>query len=183
MKPAVRSRRHYLRWSGSRPMAKKSSKEKQQENSEAGKRFEDLPTPGRFKNTPGRTCSRSAAAPTGMKSVPMIGTPGNLRRDDLSRSMRTNSVSLDPKHGDCSVFFNRGIISTQAIARALQKSKAGLPNTAELKKKIAKPDDPIRARAWLEVSTAGFCSFSTVPTRTGGECYCALYELADHDPT
>ena len=41
--------------------------EKQQENSEAGKRFEDTDT-WPVQNTPGRTCSRSAAAPTGMKS-------------------------------------------------------------------------------------------------------------------
>jgi hypothetical protein len=54
----------------------------------------------------------------------MMGRPVTCAGDD-SRSMRTNSVSLDPKHGDCAVFFNRGIISTQAIARALPKSKVG----------------------------------------------------------
>src|SRR6266849_1779440 len=39
--------------------------------------------------------------------VPMIGTPGDLK-PDMAKAMRTNSVSLDSKRGDCSVFFNRG---------------------------------------------------------------------------
>jgi hypothetical protein len=79
--------------------------------------------------------------------VPMIGTPGNLRRDD-SRSMRTNSVSLDPKHGDCSVFFNRGIISTQAIARASEiEGWAAEHRGAEKENRQAGRSDP-RAPGW-----------------------------------
>jgi phosphatidylserine/phosphatidylglycerophosphate/cardiolipin synthase-like enzyme len=111
--------------------------------------------------------------------VPMIGTPENLRRDG-SRSMRTNSVSLDSRHGDCSVFFNRGIISTQAVAHSLPKSRGGLPNTAVLKKKIADPQDPLRARlvGGLE---AGVLQLLDRADREGGECYCALYELSDKD--
>src|SRR5947209_4982265 len=54
--------------------------------------------------------------------VPMIGKPGDLK-PDVSRAMRTNAVTLDSKRGNCSVFFNRGIISTQAIARSLPKNK------------------------------------------------------------
>ena len=152
--------------------------EKQQENSEAGKRFEDTDT-WPVQKYSWKDLFAKRGGTYWYEIVPMIGTPGNLRRDD-SRSMRTNSVSLDPKHGDCSVFFNRGIISTQAIARALPKSKAGLPNTAELKKKIAKPDDPIRARlvGGLE---GGVLQLLDRADKDGGECYCALYELADHD--
>ena len=47
--------------------------------------------------------------------VPRIGEPGELK-PDATKAMRTNSVTLDAKRGDCSVFFNRGIISTQAVA-------------------------------------------------------------------
>ena len=54
--------------------------------------------------------------------VPMIGEPGKLRAD-RSQAMRTNTVTLDSNHGSCSVFFNRGIISTQSVARSLPKNK------------------------------------------------------------
>jgi phospholipase D-like protein len=111
--------------------------------------------------------------------VPMIGKPGNLQRD-ASRAMRTNSVSLDPRHGNCAVFFNRGIISTQAIAHSLPKSRSGLPNKDDLKKKIEKPGDPIRARlvGGLE---AGVLQLLDRADKDGGECYCGLYELSDRD--
>jgi hypothetical protein len=109
--------------------------------------------------------------------VPMIGTPDNLRRDN-SRSMRTNSVSLDSRRGDCSVFFNRGIISTQAIAHSLPTSKGGLPNTSVLKSKIADPQNPIRARLAGDLE-AGVVQLLDRADREGGECYCALYELSD----
>src|SRR6516164_8448808 len=111
--------------------------------------------------------------------VPMIGTPDQLSRDE-TRSMRTNSVLLSPAHGDCSVFFNRGIISTQSIAHSLPKSSSGLPNSAELKKDIAIADNPIRARlvGGLE---AGVLQLLDRVNKDGGEVYCALYELSDKD--
>jgi phosphatidylserine/phosphatidylglycerophosphate/cardiolipin synthase-like enzyme len=149
-----------------------------EENREAGKRFENTDI------WPVQKYSwKDVFAKRGQtywyEIVPMIGTPGNLRRD-ASRAMRTNSVSLDPGHGDCSVFFNRGIVSTQAIAHALPKSFAGLPNTAVLKKRIADPNDPIRARlvGGLEV---GVLQLLDRADKDGGECYCALYELSDKD--
>ena len=77
--------------------------------------------------------------------VPMTGKPGNLKRD-LKLAMRTNSVSLISKHGDCSIYFNRGIISTQAIARSIPKGKSDIPNSGVIKKKIQDPNDPLRAR-------------------------------------
>jgi phosphatidylserine/phosphatidylglycerophosphate/cardiolipin synthase-like enzyme len=111
--------------------------------------------------------------------VPMIGTPDHLSRDE-SRSMRTNSVSLSPAHGDCSVFFNRGIISTQSIAHSLPKSSSGLPNSAELKKDIAIADSPIRAKLVGRLE-AGVLELLDRVNKDGGEVYCALYELSDAD--
>jgi len=111
--------------------------------------------------------------------VPMIGKPGQLQ-PDAARAMRTNTVTLDSNHGDCAVFFNRGIISTQMIARNLPKGRSGLPNTGVLKKKIANANDPIRARLEGDLE-AGVLSLIERVHKDGGECYCALYELADKD--
>jgi phosphatidylserine/phosphatidylglycerophosphate/cardiolipin synthase-like enzyme len=111
--------------------------------------------------------------------VPMIGTPGDLK-PDMAKAMRTNSVSLDSKRGDCSVFFNRGIISTQAIARSLPKGRSGLPNTSVLKKRIADPKDSIRARLVGDLET-GVVTLLERARKNGGQCYCALYELSDKD--
>lgn len=111
--------------------------------------------------------------------VPMLGTPGNLKPDP-TRTMRTNSVTLDSKHGNCSVFFNRGIISTQAIANALSKNKKGVPDTGQLKREIAKINSPIRARLMGDLETGVLALLERARTE-GGQCYCALYELADKD--
>jgi hypothetical protein len=111
--------------------------------------------------------------------VPMIGKPGQLQ-PDTAHAMRTNSVTLDSRHGDCSVFFNRGIISTQAIAGSLPKSKSGLPNSSILKKRIENPKDAIRSRLVGDLET-GVLELLERAKKEGGECYCALYELADKD--
>jgi phosphatidylserine/phosphatidylglycerophosphate/cardiolipin synthase-like enzyme len=111
--------------------------------------------------------------------VPMIGTPGSLK-PDTARAMRTNSVTIDSRHGNCSVFFNRGIISTQSIAHSLPKGRSGLPNAAVLTKKIANPDDPIRARLVGDLET-GVLALLKRAVDENGQCYCALYELADKD--
>lgn len=111
--------------------------------------------------------------------VPMIGKPGKLKRDQ-ARAMRTNSVTLDPDRGTCSVYFNRGIISTQALARLLPKTKNGAPNSAALKDAIQRPTSRIRKLlvGGLEI---GVLSLIKRAQKEGGECYCALYELSDSD--
>jgi len=111
--------------------------------------------------------------------VPMIGKPGRLK-PDFSAAMRTNSVSLDSKRGNCSVFFNRGIISTQAIARNLPKTKAGVPSTAALQQAIKKANSPIRKRLVGELED-GVLTLLERAASEGGSCYCALYELSDAD--
>lgn len=111
--------------------------------------------------------------------VPMIGTPGNLKADD-TRAMRTNSVVVDAHRGDCSVYFNRGIISTQAVARNLSRSRSGLPNSDELKKEIAKPSSTMRKRLVGDLS-AGVLSLLHRAEKEKGQCYCALYELSDKE--
>ena len=107
----------------------------------------------------------------------MIGEPGSLKPDS-SRAMRTNTVTLDSKHGICSVFFNRGIISTQAIARNLPKTEAGLPSSEKLKKAIQDANNPLRKRLVGDLEK-GVLTLLDRAEEKGGECYCALYELSD----
>lgn len=111
--------------------------------------------------------------------VPMIGKPGHLK-PDLSKAMRTNTVRLDTNRGMCSVFFNRGIISTQAIAHSLPKSSSGLPNAKTLQTSIQHPANPIRARLMGDLES-GLLTLLERARKEGGECYCALYELSDKD--
>lgn len=111
--------------------------------------------------------------------VPMIGEPGNLK-PDASRTMRTDSVTLDSKRGNCSVYFNRGIISTQAIARSLPKGKSGVPNAGALQEAIKDPKNSIRKRLVGDLET-GVLALLDRAAKNGGECYCALYELSDAD--
>lgn len=111
--------------------------------------------------------------------VPMIGKPGNLKPVP-SMAMRTNSVSMDSKRGNCSVFFNRGIISTQAIAHSLPKGKGGIPNSGALQKAIQDPNNAIRKRLMGELEE-GVLMLLNRAQHNGGECYCALYELSDKD--
>jgi hypothetical protein len=109
--------------------------------------------------------------------TPMIGSPGNLA-PDKTLTMRTNSVTLDSAHGDCAVFFNRGIISTQAIAGSLPKGKGGLPSVKALETAIKDTNSSIRKRLGGELS-AGVLELLKRAESEGGECYCALYELSD----
>jgi phosphatidylserine/phosphatidylglycerophosphate/cardiolipin synthase-like enzyme len=111
--------------------------------------------------------------------IPMIGEPGDLK-PDIAKAMRTNAVSLDSKRGNCSIFFNRGIISTQAVARSLPKGRSGFPSTGVLKQRIAKPNDPLRARLMGDLEK-GVLSLIERTQEDGGQCYCALYELHDQD--
>ncbi|WP_315832451.1 phospholipase D-like domain-containing protein [Bradyrhizobium prioriisuperbiae] len=112
--------------------------------------------------------------------VPMLGKPGSLK-PDAGRTMRTNSVTVDSHHGDCSVYFNRGIISTQAIAHSLPKGKGGKPSTEFLKTEIAKPDSPLRKRLVGDLETGVLSLLERAKSEPGGTCYCALYELSDQD--
>jgi phosphatidylserine/phosphatidylglycerophosphate/cardiolipin synthase-like enzyme len=109
--------------------------------------------------------------------VPMLGKPNNLHPDP-ARTMRTNSVTLSEKRGNCSVFFNRGIISTQAVARYITRKNHGVLSEGVLKKAVQRPDDPIRLRLAGDL-IRGVLTLLKRARKEGGECYGALYELHD----
>jgi phosphatidylserine/phosphatidylglycerophosphate/cardiolipin synthase-like enzyme len=108
--------------------------------------------------------------------IPMIGEPGALA-PNLAMAQETNEVKLAPKHGPVSVFFNRGIISTQAIAALLPK-KDGKPDQEALRHLISEPTAEARERLAGDLDEAIPTLFERA-RQEGGECYCALYELND----
>src|SRR6266516_3248882 len=53
--------------------------------------------------------------------IPMIGTPGKLEKiADKSFHLETNTVTLTPGTGLIKAYFNRGILSTQAVTHATE---------------------------------------------------------------
>ena len=139
----------------------------------------DKATTNRFKDTSEWPVQKFAwkdlFAPRGgsycYEVIPMIGKPGNLK-PDLSQTRRTNTVVLDSRQGDCSVYFNRGIISTQAVAMSLPKGKTGFPSAAALKRKIQNPKDKLRRRLEGDLNE-GVLSLLKRAQKEGGTCYCA----------
>ena len=106
--------------------------------------------------------------------VPMIGTPKDLK-PDATKAMRTNSVTVDSHHGDCSVFFNRGINLLGVCGLC-----SGMPNSDALKKAIQKPGNALRSRLVGNLED-GVLTLLERAQKEGGQCYCALYELSDKD--
>ncbi len=113
------------------------------------------------------------------KVVPMVGTEDNLKpHEDPSCTLLTNPVNLNSRCGDISVFFNRGIIATQAVTRSLSKSTSGNPNYKELVNRIDQPGDPLRIRLAPNMRDTLFDLLDTAKTHSG-HCYGALYEFSD----
>jgi phosphatidylserine/phosphatidylglycerophosphate/cardiolipin synthase-like enzyme len=112
--------------------------------------------------------------------VPMRGEPGQLEPME-DRRLKTKQVALSSTRSEhVRAFFNRGILSTQALARALPKDEHGFPSTTALREKIEKPGDRIRETLAGEIIAA----LSLLPKRAredGGRAHGALYELKDEE--
>jgi hypothetical protein len=111
--------------------------------------------------------------------VPMKGEPKKLE-PDTAGALRTRSVTLTPDHGACSVYFNRGIISTQAVAQSLPKSRGGVPLADALRDAIADVDNPLRKRLVGNLDQ-GVLKLMERARSEVGSCYCALYALTDRE--
>jgi phosphatidylserine/phosphatidylglycerophosphate/cardiolipin synthase-like enzyme len=117
------------------------------------------------------------------KIIPMIGTPGELKPvADPSLILETNEISVSEGKGNIKAFFNRGILSTQALSHKLEKSSKGGPSLASLKKQIEIPGNKIREDLTGELKDA-VISLVKKAKAEGGKCYLALYELTDKELT
>ena len=60
------------------------------------------------------------------KIVPMVGTPDHLTpAPDAGLTQISNPVTIQAQHGDIDVVFNRGILSTQALAHSVPHDASG----------------------------------------------------------
>ncbi|WP_157137088.1 phospholipase D-like domain-containing protein [Sphingomonas sp. PAMC 26617] len=112
--------------------------------------------------------------------VPLGGTPGNLSPLAIG-ALTTNIVQLTPDHGVLSVYFNRGILATQATAHALDDAHGNLEAMKnEALKRIADPTDPLRLNLAGDM-VAALTALPTEAASQGGELFCALYEFEDQE--
>ena len=110
------------------------------------------------------------------KVVPMIGTPGNLKPHPTI-SWESNPVHVTPDRGGVLAYFNRGILSTQAMAHRLPKGTDTTMYKA-LKGRIDQPGDPLRNQLAGQLILA-LRSLLDRARQESGQCYAALYELTD----
>jgi phosphatidylserine/phosphatidylglycerophosphate/cardiolipin synthase-like enzyme len=117
--------------------------------------------------------------------VPVRGTPGEMLETMPELAVHTGVARATDAFGPHHVVFNRGIISTQKLARDMPKNTAGEPwqkfdETLRrfLREHIATLGDPIRERLAGE-APAQLTSLLERAQRDGGQCFCALYELTD----
>ena len=108
------------------------------------------------------------------KIVPLEGKPGKLNQMKKLPAIISNEVTISPKISDkISAYFNRGLISTQRIARAFN----GDPKKGSLLKKVADENDPLRASLSGDMVEALTEFVGRV--KKSGRIYAALYELGD----
>jgi hypothetical protein len=113
----------------------------------------------------------------GYRIVPMLGQPGQLKPQS-GQALYTNTVVLTPKRGSFSTYFNRGILSTQALAHQIKPGPSGAPNFRVLQQRIDQPDDPLRKVLAGQI-IEGLETLLDRASNNGGACYAALYELDD----
>jgi hypothetical protein len=109
--------------------------------------------------------------------TPMIGTPGSLQPAKDS-TVTSPSVHLCAKRGSAYSHFNRGILSTQFVARQVTPPSGGGPDYRVLGDRIDQPRDPLRESLAGDFLTA-VPSLLNRAKETAGQCYAALYELSD----
>jgi phosphatidylserine/phosphatidylglycerophosphate/cardiolipin synthase-like enzyme len=110
------------------------------------------------------------------KVVPLEGHPGHLVPMMNLPHIISNEVELSATVGDdIQAYFNRGLISTQRISRALK----GRLNPKALKDLISDSTNPLRASLSGDMVEAltGFVDRA----KTAGRIFAALYELKDEE--
>ena len=110
------------------------------------------------------------------KVVPLEGTPGHLKPMTNLPFITSNEVEISADISkSVSAFFNRGLISTQRVARAFK----GNPDKSRLLTMIADAKNPLRASLSGDMVEAlvGFLDRA----KSSGKIYAALYELGDEE--
>ncbi|WP_438748240.1 phospholipase D-like domain-containing protein [Pararhizobium sp. O133] len=108
--------------------------------------------------------------------VPMGGTPGEKLKALVGvEPLLSNRITLTEDRGPFfKAYFNRGIVATQALSKALNNK----PSKSALMPHISKPEDPIRKRLTGQLFE-GVTHLLDRADKNGGEIHAALYELDD----
>jgi phosphatidylserine/phosphatidylglycerophosphate/cardiolipin synthase-like enzyme len=105
--------------------------------------------------------------------VPMTGAPGHLVPIAGVKPLITNVVKLTPDRTPFKAYFNRGIVSTQAVTHEL-----GSPSINKLRARIVKPGDTLRTHLMGELY-AGVTALLDRADKEHHQVRAALYELND----
>ena len=109
------------------------------------------------------------------KIVPLEGQPGSLTPMSISFAI-SNEIAITSSLGaQWNAFFNRGLISTQRVSKALGDK----PTKAKLLAAIAKKDSALRTS--LAGDMLGALLDFTKRAAGGGTLHAALYELTDDE--
>ncbi|WMY10946.1 hypothetical protein [Paraburkholderia phenoliruptrix] len=103
------------------------------------------------------------------------GTP--LPLGYLEEGIETADVKVTSDFGEIHAAFNSGILSTQWLSHAMEKTLGHVPTKDDLKAEIAKTDSPIRAYLAGDLPELMTSMFARL--QAGGELFLALYELTD----
>lgn len=109
--------------------------------------------------------------------IPVMGTAAKLILDDAHASIWTKPIEVS---GQCSknvsVYFNKGVVASQWVSRALEKEAPAANKRTALKALLDKPGDPLRD------ALGGLLKqqlLQHLKDAKGGQVYAALYELND----
>jgi len=108
--------------------------------------------------------------------VAMGGTPANPKAISGVTPLITEVVTSTPHLRGLDAYFNRGILSTQALARSL--TAAGGVNVNVLQAAIKDPNNKIRRDLEGQLQD-GVLTLLNQRAKEGGDCFAALYELTD----
>ncbi len=112
------------------------------------------------------------------KIVPMQnGTGGPEPMPDVPNPI-SNDVTATEELGDLAVYFNRGILSTQALAKLLREY--GSLGLASLNKALDDPNGKARGRLSGELPNGVLALLKEMKSK-GGDTYASLYELTDDE--
>jgi phosphatidylserine/phosphatidylglycerophosphate/cardiolipin synthase-like enzyme len=107
--------------------------------------------------------------------VPMGGTAGQTLTPLAGvTALRSNRVTLTPRRPPFEVYFNRGIVATQALAHELGDH----PSVDALTPHIQNPDDKIRINLMGQLQE-GVTSLLARADKNDGTIHAVLYELND----
>src|SRR4051812_4138518 len=126
-----------------------------------------------------RDLAPNRGTPVRYKIVAMQGPPDNPQPVPGFKPLITPAITATETYGNIRVYFNRGILSTQHLSRALE-AEGKKPSPAALAPHIQTPGDKIRLGLTGEL-LSGLTSIIERANKEGGKCYATLYELTDDE--